>query len=164
MTDSSGVAATPLLVDIDGLQQRIDLPTTRGQRIASWVNVGLGAGYVLMALVLDGPRAVWLGFACGYLVFGILGLVLVPRAHLLLTPAGVRHVGALGRGRLTPWSAVAEVRPPDTFHPSSHLRGPGGRFAETTDLPGLAADDARELQRRLEAARTAAAEAERPQA
>ncbi|MEJ5945221.1 hypothetical protein WDZ17_07910 [Pseudokineococcus basanitobsidens] len=156
MTDGAAGPGTPLLVDVDGLPERLEVPTTKGQRRLAWGNVGLGVAYGLLALLFMEPRVVWLGLGTGYLVFGVLGLVLLPRAHLALTPEGARQVSALGRGRLTPWSAVAEVRPPDTFHPSSHLRFPGGRFAETTDLPGLSADDARELQRRLVAAREGA--------
>ncbi|WP_298991207.1 PH domain-containing protein [uncultured Pseudokineococcus sp.] len=163
MIDPVDGEAASLLVDVDGLPQRLEVPTTKGQRRLSWLNLVLGTYWLLLVLLGDEFEVAWSVLGVLYLLLGAAGL-LTPGAHLRLEPEGVRRVGLVGRGRLTPWSTVAEVRPPDGFHPSSHLRLSVGRFAETIDLPGVPADGARELQRRLEAARTAAEEAERPQA
>ncbi|WP_298804535.1 PH domain-containing protein [uncultured Pseudokineococcus sp.] len=164
MTDPVDGEAASLRVDVDGLPQRIDLPTTKAQRRSSWAYLVLGVVYLGLQLLFGELHVAFVVLGVGWVLLGVLGLVVLSRAHLVLEPEGVRHVGLLGRTRLRPWSAVAEVRPPGAFHPSSYLRLPGGRFAETIDLPGVSADDARELQRRLEAARTAPEEAERPQA
>lgn len=158
MTDRASGAEAPLLVDVGGLPPRFDVPRTRGQRRLSWVNLVLGASWGVMALVGDDLHIAWLVLGGLYLVLGAAGLLALPRAHLLLEPDGVRHVGAVGRGRLTPWAQVAEVRPPSTWSTAAHLRHHGGRFAETTDLPGLSGEQAVELQRRLEAARAASLE------
>ncbi|MEJ5869270.1 PH domain-containing protein [Pseudokineococcus sp. 5B2Z-1] len=161
---ADGEAAPPLLVDVGGLPQRFQDPQQQVGRRWLKALVVIGGAALLVSFVLDLSASFPKVLGAMWLLQGGLGLLVAARMHVRLEPEGVRRVGLVGRGRLTPWSSVAEVRPPDTFHPSTHLRGPGGRFAETIDLPGVPADDARELQRRLEAARTAAEEAERPQA
>ncbi|WP_298804534.1 PH domain-containing protein [uncultured Pseudokineococcus sp.] len=151
-------AAPPLLVDVGGLPQRFQDPQQQVGRRWLQALVVIGGAALLVSFVLDLSASFPKVLGAMWLLQGGLGLLVAARVHVRLEPEGVRRVGLVGRGSVVPWSAVAEVRPPDTFHPSSHLRGPGGRFAETTDLPGLAADDARELGRRLDDARARAQE------
>lgn len=142
----------PLVVDVGGLPSRYQVPAARAQRRLSWTYVALGSAYGVLQLVSGEVLPLFLVLGAVWVLMGAVGLLVPARSHLLLQPEGVRHVGAVGRGRLTPWSEVAEVRPPGTFHPVAHLRAHGGRFAETTDLAGMSPEDALELQRRLEAA------------
>lgn len=141
-----------LVVDVAGLPERSRTPLTRWQRTVPWCYLVLGSLYLGLGQLWGYSSVVLPAVAGSWLLLGASGLLGNHRAHLRLERGGVRRVGALGRGRLTPWSAVAEVRPPEAWHEVSHLRG-HGRFPETTDLPGLSGEDARELQRRLEAAR-----------
>ncbi|WP_298991209.1 PH domain-containing protein [uncultured Pseudokineococcus sp.] len=151
-------AAPPLLVDVGGLPQRFQDPQQQVGRRWLQALVVIGGAALLVSFVLDLSASFPKVLGAMWLLQGGLGLLVAARVHVRLEPEGVRRVGLVGRGSVVPWSAVAEVRPPDTFHPASHLRGPGGRFAETTDLPGLSADDARELGRRLDEARAHAQE------
>jgi len=144
----------PLLVDVDGLPRRFEIAEARGQRRMSWLNVGVGLVYLAMMGVF-GLRVLSAVLAAMYLLVGGLGLLL-PRVHLRLEPEGVRRVGVLGRGQLTRWSEVGEVRTHDAWHTTPYLRG-HGRFAETTDLGDMTVEQARELQRRLVEARRRAA-------
>lgn len=161
MTGRADGEDAPLLVDVDGLPRRLHDPQQQVGRRWQQALVVIGGAVLLVSVVLDPSASFPQVLGAMWLLQGALGLLVAARVHVSLEPEGVRRVGLVGRGSVVPWSAVAEVRPPDAVHPSSHLRGPGGRFAETTDLPGLPADDARELQRRLEAARAAAEEAGR---
>lgn len=153
----------PPLVDVDGLPQRYELPHLQAQRRWQWVHVVLGAGYLALSLVRSEGSGwpvtvvtVVTVVAVAWVVLGASGLVTASREHVSVEPEGVRRVGVVGRGRLTPWSEVAEVRPPDTWRAVAHLRG-HGRLGDTTDLGSMSPEQARELQRRLEDARARAA-------
>jgi hypothetical protein len=91
------------------------------------------------------------------LVSGVLGGVLVgARSHLRLDPEGLRrHDGFRYRRRVRPWSTVGGVRPTSRWNDHPVLLGPR---TSDEDLPlvGWSDDDARELGRRLEAARRTA--------
>lgn len=139
---------------MDRLPRRFELAENRVQRRLAWFHLGLGVAY-LAVLGVFGLQVFSAALAGMYLLLGGLGLLLPP-VHLRIEPEGVRRVGVVGRGHLTPWSDVAEVRQPDVWHGVPHLRG-HGRFAETTDLGAMTPEHAAELQRRLVEARRRAA-------
>jgi len=146
----------PLLLDVDDLPRRYAVKEPCAQRRAAWSQVVLGLAYAGLQWAWGPGQLYFALLGAGYVVLGVLGLVALPRVHLRLEPEGVRRVGVLGRGQLTRWSEVGEVRIPDAWHTAPHLRG-HGRFAETTDLGDMTVEQARELQRRLVEARRRAA-------
>ncbi len=150
-----GPAAAPSAVlDLTGL------PVVLRTRARRWQLLGAGGLAVGGALDLvrdlppDGGWAV-VGAVVGavVLVTGLAVLVLAGRARLVLEPEGVRAHDGLRPGALRPWADVVAVRPPTPTSPHAVLLldepGPAGHV----DLLGVRPEVARELQRRLEAAR-----------
>jgi hypothetical protein len=152
---AGGPAAAPSTVlDLTGLPVVL---RTRAQR---WQVVGAGGLAVGGSLNLvrdlppDGGWAVVSALVGAVvLVIGLAGLVMAGRARLVLEPEGVRTHDGLRLGALRPWTGVVAVRPPTPTSPHAVLLldepGPDGHV----DLLGVRPQVARELQRRLTAAR-----------
>ncbi|WP_299035623.1 hypothetical protein [uncultured Pseudokineococcus sp.] len=147
--------AREVRVDLDGIGRRYPVATGRGwPYLLSVVLLSLGA-QVLVRAALDtaGLTAALLG-GLALLVGGGGAALVGARAHLRLEPAGFRRHDGLRYGRrLRSWSTVREVRPSSRWNEHPELRGTRASD-EPVVLVGMTDDDARELGRRLEAARS----------
>ncbi|MEJ5915239.1 hypothetical protein [Pseudokineococcus sp. 1T1Z-3] len=157
---SEGATSGALVVDVEGLPTSFSTQSRRMRRFVLGYLVAVVLAVVLQVVVTASEG----GGGFGYVLAAIWAFVFVGGAVTYLAavherqhlePGGVRRRAAVGRGCVTPWADVAEVRPADTYSDTPYLRG-HGRFGDTTPLIGMTDDQARELQRRLEVARAAA--------
>ncbi|ROP45892.1 hypothetical protein [Pseudokineococcus lusitanus] len=150
-----GPAAAPsTLLDLTGLPTAVRTRAQRWQVIgAGGLTIGGALGLVRDLPADDGGAVLRASLDVVVLVAGLALTVLARRARLVLETGGVRTHDGLRPGALTPWSDVVAVQPPTPTSPHAVLildePGPGGHV----DLLGVRPEVARELQRRLEAAR-----------
>lgn len=142
------------MVELGGL--RTTYPDDRG-RSRGVVAAALGASFGIQALLRllgDGTGDLVMGVVAA--LGGALAVVAVVdarRSRVVLDPEGVVRRGLLTSRVVRPWSTVGEVRPPSRWVEHAEIRGTSASVVPMA-LPEMTAEEARELQRRLEDARS----------